>query len=1540
MIVAIAKKNNIVKSNIGISNNANYLIKDPQNNVIGNIVYVNNAWVLNTSNRYQIMNSGNPVYSINVESNSAIEINDTFDHEKIYIFLYDLYSTEVIETKISKNVITVGRSAKNDICYEWPWMKEESFKLTLQNGFWLLESIGDNVFVNDRMVKRKRIDYGDVLFAYGLKLFFVNDIVVVHNTIKLAKVKLSDCFSKKEPISQEVKKESFAKEDEQEVFTPEEEFLRSPRFTTSVKPYSVKFVAPPQTKESQQMPAILTVGPQLTMMLSSGVTIFSSLTQVISGQSTMAQILPSLILSITMMVSSLLWPTLTRRYTRRMAKKNRIKGIRLYRAYLDKKDKEIANVVAEQKQVWLENNVTLEECQQMIFQRKRTLWERTLKDKDFLEVRLGVGLRRPEIDFNYDKKDFGMDEDQLTEELDDIINKYQYVPDSPVSTSFLENRISAIVGNSGLLRSFMESVLLQLLSFHMYSELKIVIFSDENHVKDWDFLKFAPHCWDNGHNIRFIASNSEDKNKLSVYLESIINDRLGSENEDNPDSENKPVFQPYFLIITDNITEARKFKAINLILENAERIGMSLIIKNNRIANLPSQCSTFINITNEQSGLFKNNLSADNQIQFNADFNTTINVEDCVRELANIYVNVPLDKHELPKSVGFLSMYGAGNVSQLNSEDRWRNNNPVVSLSVPVGIDQNGELFNFDIHEKAYGPHGLVAGTTGSGKSEWLITYILSLCVNFSPEEVQFVLIDYKGGGLAGSFDNKETGMHLPHLVGTITNLDKSEIRRSLASLDAESKRRQRMFNQAREKLNDSSMNIYKYQQYYRKGLLDEPLSHLFIISDEFAELKSQEPEFLDQLVSIARIGRSLGIHLILATQKPAGVVTDQINSNSRFKICLRVQEKQDSKDMINVDDAAYLHQTGAFYMLVGLNEVFTLGQSAYSGGLYKPTSIVKKEIETSINILNQTGDVIDTLDHIEQTETDESNVHGEELLNIILYVSDISSRSDMKIRRLWLDAMPETIYLDNIKKKFGFERHPFEVTPIIGQYDDPYRQSQYSLQLDLRGNNTYITGISGSGKEQLIQAMLYSIITNYTPQEVAIYIIDLGSEVFGSFNDSPHVGGIAYSTETEKIKNILRFANKELRLRRKKYRDFGGSYDSYIKYSEAKDPLMIFVINIVENLAEILPEEYENLNALFKDCSKYGIVFVCSAIDPSGIKGKALASFSQTLVLKQSNDDYTPFFGSGARGITPKDLKGRGLFEKDNVIYEFQAGTICLPDKHQQVMKAVNDQLNNYYKSRVVPIPMIPRSIDITKISNNNLSINRICVGYSKATIEPYYMDLQKNFGTCFVAPKKYNLTEYTKTLYQELDLVASDTNKVYIFDPTNIMKAMKFKNAIYVESEEVVNTFNNLGIFINDEYEKYNSLEDKSTYKAPRRSLLVFHQISQIFNLLGNKQDEFESMVEHARELGLFDFIVADIASDFKDVYRNKGISKILLDSNGVLLGNIFDAQPFVELNTRDIKQKDALKDNEGYIVENGRGYMAQMLEFTVQGESEDEV
>ena len=144
--------------------------------------------------------------------------------------------------------------------------------------------------------------------------------------------------------------------------------------------------------------------------------------------------------------------------------------------------------------------------------------------------------------------------------------------------------------------------------------------------------------------------------------------------------------------------------------------------------------------------------------------------------------------------------------------------NPTSSLQVPVGIDSHGMLFKLDIHEKAQGPHGLIAGMTGSGKSEFIITYVLSLAVNYHPDDVSFILIDYKGGGLAGAFKNEDTGVKLPHLAGTITNLDTLEMNRSLVSIQSELRRRQQIFNEARDKLGESTVDIYKYQKFYKEG--------------------------------------------------------------------------------------------------------------------------------------------------------------------------------------------------------------------------------------------------------------------------------------------------------------------------------------------------------------------------------------------------------------------------------------------------------------------------------------------------------------------------------------------------------------------------------------------------------------------------------------------------------------------------------------------------------------------------------------------------
>lgn len=330
-----------------------------------------------------------------------------------------------------------------------------------------------------------------------------------------------------------------------------------------------------------------------------------------------------------------------------------------------------------------------------------------------------------------------------------------------------------------------------------------------------------------------------------------------------------------------------------------------------------------------------------------------------------------------------------------------------------MGLRGQDDIVQLNLHEKAHGPHGLVAGTTGSGKSEIIQSYILSLAVNFHPHDVAFLLIDYKGGGMANLFRD------LPHLLGTITNLDGAQSMRALTSIKAELKRRQRLFSEY------DVNHINQYQKKYKLGEVPEPMPHLFLISDEFAELKQNQPDFMAELVSTARIGRSLGIHLILATQKPSGVVNDQIWSNSRFKLALKVADRADSQEMLRTPDAADITQSGRAYLQVGNNEVYELFQSAWSGAEYQPEKD-KQGIEDhtiyAINDLGQYEILNDDLSGLEETE-DIRQVRTE-LDAVVGYIHDLVVEEGIPaLPQPWLPPLSEVMFAQDYDE-IGFKEY------------------------------------------------------------------------------------------------------------------------------------------------------------------------------------------------------------------------------------------------------------------------------------------------------------------------------------------------------------------------------------------------------------------------------------------------------------------------------------------------------------------------------------
>ena len=211
-------------------------------------------------------------------------------------------------------------------------------------------------------------------------------------------------------------------------------------------------------------------------------------------------------------------------------------------------------------------------------------------------------------------------------------------------------------------------------------------------------------------------------------------------------------FKPHYIVIIDDYDMVKRYDLVKTITETDDNLGFSLLIIENRLSKLPSKCNNFITVGDNNSGVLKNSYEKQEQIAFSDEINYNIDMLQITKVLSNIPIEFEEGLKDLPNMITFLEMEKVGKVEQLNILNRWNTNDATTSLKAEVGVSENGDLMYLDLHEKYHGPHGLIAGMTGSGKSEFIITYILSMCINYSPDDVSFILIDYKGGGFSRSF--------------------------------------------------------------------------------------------------------------------------------------------------------------------------------------------------------------------------------------------------------------------------------------------------------------------------------------------------------------------------------------------------------------------------------------------------------------------------------------------------------------------------------------------------------------------------------------------------------------------------------------------------------------------------------------------------------------------------------------------------------------------------------------------------------------------
>ena len=1522
MIVRLIKKRKIFNFELPTKVAGNYWITD--NDYLGNsrnlinVEEENGEWKIKSDFETKIMSGENEIESAILKDYSLYFLKINTDNE--YVILYCSPSSDKDNLKLhlkKEGEIIIGNDNRANIAYTYPLVSKQHARLIYKKGTWIIQDLNSKygTYVNNAAITTTQLEYGDIIFIMGLRIIVMKDSIIINNIGNLVRFDNS-IFEVLPPMVQKQIKQDNPDEEGIEFFSEEDYFYKSPRFKTRIEEAIVTIDPPPGKEQEDKTPLLYTLGPMLTMGMMSMMMGYNALSGVLNGSTDIGQAFPSLLMSGAMIMTMLLWPMLQRRYQKKQRKEKENLRQSKYMEYIESKRQKIQAEMKIQRQILIDNYLPLSATKDIVYNKKRNLWEREIEQEDFLDLRLGVGSTELKGKISFPEEHFSLEDDNLLQEVYKLGAESRTLENVPISISFIRNNISAIIGTATNKKQFLEGLVLQMLTYHSYEDLKIVVLTNEQNASNWEYLKIAPHCWSNDKQTRYFATNLDEAKEISLILEQEFQARKFKDVNGKMEISGVDYhrLKPYFVIFTDDYKTLRDLDILKDVCEMEINYGFSLIVISPRLINIPNECKTFISIGDKVSGVFENELVSNKQKEFAADYDPTLNIYECCKILANIPIDIAKENRTLPQGLSFLEMYNVGMVDQLNVLNRWKQNDPTKSLQAPVGVDKSRELFKLDLHEKAHGPHGLIAGMTGSGKSEFIISYVLSMALNYHPYEVSFVLIDYKGGGLAGVFQNKETGMKLPHLAGTITNLDTVEMNRSLASIQSELRKRQRMFNEARDKLDESTIDIYKYQSLYRKGLVSNPISHLFIISDEFAELKDQRPEFMEQLISTARIGRSLGVHLILATQKPSGVVNDQIWSNSKFRVCLKVQDKSDSMDMIKVPDAASLKNPGRFYLQVGYNELFAMGQAAWAGAQYYPTEKRKKKVDQSINIVDNVGNYIKTLD----TKTNEVIIQskGEEITNIIKYIVDEAKQEQISIPQLWLDRIPDFVYVDKIKEKYGISTSKNVINPIIGEYDDPDNQKQNALTLPLsQDGNTIVFGSAGSGKELMLTSIIYSTITTHDSKEVNFYILDFGAETLTMFRGAPHIGEVILSTEAEKITNLFKMIQEILDERKKLFVDYNGSYDFYINHGGKQIPMIIVIINNVEAFIETYSDYEEIIGQLTRDCLKYGIVFIFSTNGPNTVRYRLRQNFRQNLVL-QFNDpsDYSSVL-PGVRKKEPSKVFGRGLISLDG-IYEFQTAYPYAEEKMIDYIKVVSKKLSAICDYKARRIPILPETVTFDSVNVLIGSLTTIPVGITKETLEIASINLKDKF--------MYTVTGEDITAEPE-----------FLKGLANIITKVPNTKSIIMDSNSILNYASSDKVFYSsdtcyDSIDKLNSFCEAQTVTKTQENVvcIIIGIASLLSKLSAIEKEKLTKLFDSSKELGNVKYILVDSIDNIKSLAFESWFKTSVDLSEGIWIGNGISNQFTLKVTTSARQLRVELAPNFGYIVIKGKAYIIKFL------------
>jgi len=730
------------------------------------------------------------------------------------------------------------------------------------------------------------------------------------------------------------------------------------------------------------------------------------------------------------------------------------------------------------------------------------LWERRRADADAALLRVGVTEVALDVRFEGGGRDRGAEQ------------RVGVAP-APVGMD-LRQGVTGIAGPSDAVRALARSMVTSFATLRSPREAELVVLCDDGAEADWAWASWLPHVHMTDA-VAALVGNDDDTRRerlreVSIALETRM--RMAGSRGFVPPTE--------ILVVIDGARRFRMLPGMVPLLEHGPAYGIHVLALDSDRSRLPEEAKSVAIIDHDDPSMASLETPTEYFASVLIDGMSVPQAERIARSLCSIqHVSGVGDEALLPTSVRMVDLLGIDLDDPAPLVRRWRQQ--PRNTYVVVGANADGE-FAVDISRD--GPHALVAGTTGSGKSEFLQALVVGLAMVNRPDALNFVLIDYKGGSAFADCER------LPHTVGMVTNLDARETERALASLDAELKRREQVLRDMGAKDLDAAWAKDP------EGAARRGLARLMLVIDEFAELRTELPGFIDGLVRIARVGRSLGVNLVLATQRPSGVVTPEMQSNINLRVALRVTDRSDSSDIIGSGEAALISPAtpGRGYVRAGSAanpEAFQTARVAgIRPGAKREVRVLPPKAPIEWESLGFPPRFPSQAKQAENRDHDDTDLRA-----LVNFIGEATRELGIpKSPSPWLMPLPAVLPVERFD---GEERGEFDL--VLGLEDVPADQAQRTLTWSLETDSHLLfVGGAMSGRTSALRTLLAQVVQRLSPADAHLYVCDFGNGALLPLADAPHCGAVVTQLDGERLPRLMQRLLADLAQRQSVVSDAG----------------------------------------------------------------------------------------------------------------------------------------------------------------------------------------------------------------------------------------------------------------------------------------------------------------------------------------------------------------------------------------------------------------